>query len=144
MSFTLRELTESDPFIESALATYLLKYRITRADPQPPKRWWGLYEDEAFALAFAYLERGDGGIELTDIYLHPSKRGFRAVEYAGEALRLFLAEGAFPYCMASTFARNKRAIAWAKKFLGIDPVIAGFIFPGAALDAERRAVLEGA
>jgi hypothetical protein len=103
-----------------------------------------MFDGETLALAFAYIKRLDGGIELTDVYLEPTKRGFKAVNYAGEALKTALAEGIFPYCMASTFARNKRAIGWAKKFLGFDPVIAGFVFPGAALDAERRAVLEGA
>lgn len=144
MSFKLVELSEDDPFVESSLRTYLWKYHIERVGPQPPKHWWGLYEGDKFALAFGYLDRDDGGIELTDVYLHPSKRGVRAVKYAGETLKLFLAQGAFPYCMASTFARNKRALKWAKDYLGLDPVIAGFVFPGAALDAERRAVLEGA
>lgn len=144
MSFKLVELDPSNPFIESALQTYLLKYRIERVGPQPPKQWWGLYEDGEFALAFGYLHRGDGGIELTDVYLHPSKRGLRAVKYAGQALKEALEQGLFPYCMASTFAKNMRAIAWAKEYLGFDPVIAGFVFPGAALDPERRAVLESA
>ena len=143
MTFKLRALDPEDPFVQEAIARYLMKWHIRDPGPQPPKHWWGLYEGAEFALAFAYLDRDDGGIELTDVYLHPSKRGLRAVAYGGETLKLFLAQGAFPYCMASTFARNKRAIAWAKKYLGVGPVIAGFVFPGAALDSERRAVLEG-
>lgn len=145
MSFKLAELDASHPFIESALRTYLQKYRIERAGPQPPKHWWGLYEDGEFALAFGYLHRDDGGIELTDVYLHPSKRGFRAVKYAGGALMAALQQGVFPYCLGSTFARNKRALKWLADYCQKpEPDIAGFVLAGATLDLARRRVLEGA
>jgi hypothetical protein len=145
--YALRRLDADDPFVVDAVARYLLKWRIRRPEAEPEKSWWGLFSGsagETLVLAFAYIVRADDGIELTDVYLEPTRRGLSAVRYAGEALKEALTSGTFPYCMASTFFGNKRAIKWAKDFLGIEPVIAGFVAPGSGLDDERRAILGAA
>ena len=141
MKYDVRALDPQDPFVLEAVQRYLGKFRINRPGLEPVKEWWGIFRGDALLLAFAYLRRADGGLELTDVYLHPSRAGFQAVRFAGETLKAALEQGVVPYVMASTFAKNKRALKWAKDFLGYEPVIAGFVFPGSSLDEERRRIL---
>jgi hypothetical protein len=141
VEFDLRRLDADDPHVVSMARRYLHKWGMEYG-LDPIKSWWGLYSGEKLALVYAYLIRGDGGLELTDLYLDPSRVGMQALVFAAGALRKALDGGIFPYAMGSTFWLNKRARVWAEKYLGKKhPDIAGMIFPGATLDASRRELL---
>jgi hypothetical protein len=145
VAYRLNRIEAGDPFVVSALRTYLLKWNIRdEVGFEPTKEWWALYEEgiNLPVLTFGYLRRADGGLELTDVYIAPSRAGLKAIKYAGETLKAALAGGVVPYVMASTFRKNKRALKWAKDFLGKQEAdIMGMVFPGATLDPERAKIL---
>lgn len=141
MSFEVLPIGANQEFVEWALRRYLDKWRIDGVQQPPDKKWWGIYEQpgKQLALVFGYLVRSDGGLELTDVYLDPSKRGFRAVSFGAKALKAALDDGTIPYCMASTFGKNRRMVKWIAALMGKrEPDCLGYVFPGAALDETRR------
>jgi hypothetical protein len=93
--------------------------------------WFALCKDETIYCVCGIAGRGDGSVEITDIYARPCKDGIRASDLVLAFFKALVDSKRIPYLIGVMLAKNKRGQRKFKKTFGNGPASHTFIYQGA-------------
>ena len=129
--FTVAKVGIENPQVRSFIDRFFERMGIDKHTHPLGILWFALCKDETIYCVCGIAGRGDGSLEITDIYARPCKDGLRATDLVLAFFKALVDTKRIPYFVGVVLDKNQRGQKKFKQAFGVGAASHTFIYQGA-------------